>query len=85
MQNKLLDVSSEKEKLLLSAHKRRRKLLEQNQKRRLDNVLYIGFSPNELSDLPGFLEPPQVLSAVTNTMGFSVSKTLIQLFHTKFV
>jgi hypothetical protein len=59
-------------KILLSAHRRRRKLLDETQKKRLENVLYIGFSHNELSDLPGFLEPPQILNVVTSSMGFTV-------------
>ena len=69
--NKSID--EDHEKLLLSGHRRKKKMQDHNQKKRLENVAFIGFSYNELSDLPGFLEPPQILQSVTSSMGFTVS------------
>ena len=69
-------LEDDKDKLLLSAHRRKKKFMDQNQKKRLENVVYIGFSYNDLSDLPGFLEPPQILQAVTSSMGFTVRKKI---------
>ncbi len=47
--------------------------MDDKKKKRLDNLLYLGFDPEELSDLPAYLETPQILTAVTNSMNFKDS------------
>lgn len=72
--NKPLDIM----KTLPSAQRRKKRLLEDKQKKRLENVLYLGFNANELSDLPGFLEAPQILSVVSASMAFKVYNSVLE-------
>jgi hypothetical protein len=56
--------------------KRKRAQSDMGKKKRIENVTYFGFNKNEFSELPNFLEAPQILNLVTNTMSFKVSTTL---------
>lgn len=43
-----------------------------NLKKTLENIIYLGFDIKELSDLPGFIEAPQLLVSLSSKMGLKV-------------
>ena len=60
------------DRMVPSSHRRRKKLINDAHKKTVDNVIYLGFNDNELADLPGFLEAPQLLNAVTEAFDLKV-------------
>ena len=64
----------------MSSYRRKKRLLEDDQRKEIESYAYLGFSNNELSDLPHFLEAPQLLNTVTNAMGFKVKKKTLNKF-----
>ncbi len=61
-----------------STFKKKKKMLIDRKKKTLENLIYLGFNHNELSDLPAYLEAPQILITVTNSMNFR--KSFLRLF-----
>jgi hypothetical protein len=39
----------------------------------IDGIMFVGFDNNELTELPGFQEAPQLLYNMSLKMGFKVS------------
>lgn len=47
-------------------------VMNPSMKKTLEDLVYIGFDDNELTDFPGFVEAPQLLNNLSLKMGFKV-------------
>jgi hypothetical protein len=68
----------EGDKNIPNTFKKKKKLLLDRKKKTLENLIYLGFNHNDLSDLPAYLEAPQILITVTSSMNFE--KSFLRLF-----